>query len=86
MRIIFAGTPEPAVVALEKLLASSHEVVAVITRPDAKKGRGRTLHPSPVKALAQEHGIEVLTPTTLRPDSEDGPVSYTHLTLPTKLL
>ena len=53
MRIIFAGTPEPAVVALEKLLASSHEVVAVITRPDAKKGRGRTLHPSPVKALAQ---------------------------------
>lgn len=72
MRIIFAGTPEPAVVALEKLLASSHEVVAVITRPDAKRGRGRTLHPSPVKALAQEHGIEVLTPTTLRPDSEDG--------------
>lgn len=72
MRIIFAGTPEPAVVALEKLLASSHEVVAVITRPDAKKGRGRSLHPSPVKALAQEHGIEVLTPTTLRPGTEDG--------------
>ncbi|WKS65010.1 methionyl-tRNA formyltransferase [Corynebacterium accolens] len=72
MRIIFAGTPEPAVVALEKLLASSQEVVAVITRPDAKKGRGRSLHPSPVKALAQEHGIEVLTPTTLRPGTEDG--------------
>lgn len=72
MRIIFAGTPEPAVVALEKLLASSHEVVAVITRPDAKKGRGRSLHPSPVKALAQEHGIEVLTPTTLRAGTEDG--------------
>lgn len=72
MRIIFAGTPEPAVAALEKLLASSHEVVAVITRPDAKKGRGRSLHPSPVKALAQEHGIEVLTPTTLRPGTEDG--------------
>ena len=72
MRIIFACTPEPAVVALEKLLASSHEVVAVITRPDAKKGRGRSLHPSPVKALAQEHGIEVLTPATLRPGTEDG--------------
>ncbi|WP_411701707.1 methionyl-tRNA formyltransferase [Corynebacterium sp. LaCa97] len=72
MRIIFAGTPEPAVVALEKLLASSHEVVAVITRPDAKKGRGRSLHPSPVKALAQEHGIEVLTPSTLRPGTEGG--------------
>lgn len=72
MRIVFAGTPEPAVVALEKLLASSHEVVAVITRPDAKKGRGRSLHPSPVKALAQEHGIEVLTPSTLRFGTEDG--------------
>lgn len=72
MRIIFAGTPEPAVVALEKLIASRHEVVAVITRPDARKGRGRTLHPSPVKALALEHGIEVLTPTTLKPGTEDG--------------
>lgn len=72
MRLIFAGTPEPAVVALEKLLESDHEVVAVITRPDARKGRGRTLHPSPVKALAQEHAIEVVTPTSLRPDTEDG--------------
>jgi len=72
MRIIFAGTPEPAVVALEKLIASSHEVVAVITRPDARKGRGRSLHPSPVKAVAQEHCIEVLTPSSLRPDTEDG--------------
>ena len=66
MRLVFAGTPEPAVVALEKLIASDHEVVAVLTRPDAKRGRGRTLHPSPVKALALEHGIEVLTPTTLK--------------------
>lgn len=70
MRLIFAGTPEPAVVALEKLIASDHEVVAVLTRPDAKKGRGRTLHPSPVKALALEHGIEVLTPTSLRGNEE----------------
>lgn len=66
MRLVFAGTPEPAVVALEKLIASEHEVVAVLTRPDAKKGRGRTLHPSPVKALAQEHGIEVQTPEKLK--------------------
>ena len=72
MRIIFAGTPEPAVVALEKLIASEHEVVAVLTRPDARKGRGRSLHPSPVKELAQKHGIEVLTPTSLKPDTEDG--------------
>lgn len=40
MRIVFAGTPEPAVVALEALLKSKHEVVAVLTRPDAPKGRG----------------------------------------------
>lgn len=72
MRIIFAGTPEPAVVALEKLIASRHEVVAVITRPDARRGRGRSLHPSPVKALAEKHGIEVLTPSTLKPGTEDG--------------
>lgn len=72
MRLIFAGTPEPAVPALEKLINSEHEVVAVITRPDARKGRGRTLHPSPVKELAEKHGIEVLTPTSLKPDTEDG--------------
>ena len=68
MRLVFAGTPEPAAVALEKLIASRHEVVAVLTRPDARKGRGRTLHPSPVKALALEHGIEVLTPESLKLD------------------
>lgn len=72
MRLIFAGTPEPAVVALRRLLDTDHEIVAVITRPDARRGRGRTLHPSPVSALAQEHGIEVLTPTTLKPGTEDG--------------
>lgn len=68
MRLVFAGTPEPAAVALRRLLASEHEVVAVLTRPDARKGRGRTLHPSPVKALALEHGIEVLTPESLTRD------------------
>ncbi|QDZ42663.1 methionyl-tRNA formyltransferase [Corynebacterium sp. sy039] len=67
MRLIFAGTPQPAVVALEKLLASEHEVVAVLSRPDAPRAkRGRTLYPSPVAALAQEHGIEVLKPPTLK--------------------
>lgn len=66
MRLVFAGTPETAVPALEALLASPHEVVAVLTRPDARSGRGRTLHPSPVKAVAMEHGIEVLTPVSPR--------------------
>lgn len=67
MRLIFAGTPAPAVVALERLLDHSHhEVVAVLTRPDARRGRGKTLSPSPVKALANERGIPVLTPQSLR--------------------
>lgn len=72
MKLVFAGTPEPAVPALEALIASDHEVVAVITRPDARKGRGRKMVPSPVKEVALEHGIEVLTPTTLKADTEDG--------------
>lgn len=72
MRLIFAGTPEPAVVALSRLLESEHEVVAVLTRPDARRGRGRTLHPSPVSELAQQHGIEVLTPATIKPNTPDG--------------
>lgn len=62
MRLVFAGTPAPALPALRALLASSHEVVGVVSRPDARSGRGRTLAPSPVKALALEHGLPVLTP------------------------
>ena len=71
MRLVFAGTPEPAVVALEALLASEHDVVAVLTRPDARRGRGRSLQPSPVAQRALEHGIEVLRPTSLKPDTDD---------------
>jgi methionyl-tRNA formyltransferase len=63
MRLVFAGTPEPAVPALRALLDSGrHEVVAVVTRPDAPAGRGRSVVRSPVGTLADEHGIEVLTP------------------------
>ncbi|WP_344684752.1 methionyl-tRNA formyltransferase [Saccharopolyspora taberi] len=63
MRLVFAGTPEPAVPALRGLIESGrHEVAAVVTRPDAPAGRGRRLVRSPVGALADEHGIEVLTP------------------------
>lgn len=70
MRLVFAGTPEPAAVALQRLIDSDHEVVAVLTRPDARKGRGRTLHPSPVKELAVANGIEVLTPERLSGDND----------------
>lgn len=66
MRLLFAGTPGVAVPVLEALLSSEHEVVAVLTRPDAARGRGRTVSSSPVKQRALEAGIEVLTPTSLR--------------------
>jgi methionyl-tRNA formyltransferase len=62
MRLLFAGTPAVAVPALRGLLASSHEVVAVLTRPDAAAGRGRRLVPSPVAEIALAEGIEVLRP------------------------
>jgi methionyl-tRNA formyltransferase len=63
MRLVFAGTPEVALPSLRALLDSGrHEVAAVVTRPDAPAGRGRRLVRSPVGALADEHGIEVLTP------------------------
>ncbi|MFC6238637.1 methionyl-tRNA formyltransferase [Longivirga aurantiaca] len=62
MRLVFAGTPEVALPSLAALIASHHEVVAVVTRPDAPAGRGRSLQASPVAGLAVEHGIEVLKP------------------------
>jgi len=63
MRLVFAGTPEPAVPSLRALLETPrHEVVAVVTRPDRPAGRGRAVRPSPVRALADEAGIEVLAP------------------------
>lgn len=66
MRLLFAGTPEVALPTLRALLASDHEVVAVLTRPDAPRGRGRTLHPSPVAELARAEGLAVLTPRSLK--------------------
>ena len=62
MRLVFAGTPETAVPALDALLASRHEVAAVVTRPDAPAGRGRKVEASPVAQRAAAAGLEVLTP------------------------
>jgi methionyl-tRNA formyltransferase len=63
MKLVFAGTPEVAVPALDALIASAqHEVAAVVTRPDAPAGRGRRLVASPVAQRAEEAGIEVLRP------------------------
>ena len=66
LRLVFAGTPDAAVTSLRSLLASRHEVAAVVTRPDAPAGRGRRLEPSPVAALARAEGLEVLTPAKPR--------------------
>ncbi|MFB7336610.1 methionyl-tRNA formyltransferase [Streptomyces adustus] len=67
MKLVFAGTPEVAVPALDALIASGrHEVAAVVTRPDAPAGRGRRLVASPVAQRAEEAGIEVLKPAKPR--------------------
>lgn len=66
MRIVFAGTPEVAVPSLQAFADSGHDLVAVVTRPDARAGRGRTLQPSPVKVLAEQLGVPVLTPASAR--------------------
>ncbi|EHQ51266.1 methionyl-tRNA formyltransferase [Ectothiorhodospira sp. PHS-1] len=68
LRIIYAGTPDFAVPALEALIASPHDVVAVYTQPDRPAGRGRKLTPSPVKQVALAHGIPVEQPERLRPE------------------
>ncbi|MET0052756.1 MAG: methionyl-tRNA formyltransferase [Candidatus Thiodiazotropha sp.] len=66
LKIIFAGTPDFAAVALKALLSTEHTVVAVYTQPDRPAGRGRKLQPSPVKQLALEHAIPVCQPQTLK--------------------
>jgi methionyl-tRNA formyltransferase len=62
MRVVFAGTPEVALPALAAVAASAHELVGVVTRPDAPAGRGRRLAPSPVAEAAEQLGVPVLKP------------------------
>jgi methionyl-tRNA formyltransferase len=66
LRLLFAGTPAPAIPSLEALLASDHEVVAVLTRPDARSGRGRKVSRSPVAERADAAGLPVLQPRSPR--------------------
>ncbi|WP_283133711.1 methionyl-tRNA formyltransferase [Rhizohabitans arisaemae] len=66
MRLVFAGTPFTALPSLDALLASRHEVVAVVTRPDAPAGRGRRQTTSPVAERAEQAGIETLKPARAR--------------------
>ncbi len=65
-RIIYAGSPDFAVPALQALLDSSHEVVAVLTQPDRPAGRGRKLKACPVKTAAEQAGLRVMQPDSLR--------------------
>src|SRR5215472_7715459 len=69
MRLVFAGTPEVALPSMDAIAASEHELVAVVTRPDAPAGRGRTVARSPVGAWADERAIPVLTPVRPREQS-----------------
>jgi methionyl-tRNA formyltransferase len=62
VRLVFAGTPAVTLPSLHAIAASGHELLAVVTRPDAPAGRGRRLVRSPAGAWADEHGVEVLTP------------------------
>ncbi len=66
MRIIFFGTPAFAIPSLVALLQSEEEVIAVVTQPDKKKGRGRISSPSPVKELAIDRGIKILQPVNIK--------------------
>ncbi|WP_018986755.1 methionyl-tRNA formyltransferase [Methylophilus methylotrophus] len=67
MRIIYAGTPEFAVPALQGLIDAGHEIVMVLTQPDRPAGRGMQLKASPVKQLALQHGLRVFQPESLKP-------------------
>ncbi|KRD20334.1 methionyl-tRNA formyltransferase [Mycobacterium sp. Root265] len=78
MRLVFAGTPEPALPSLRRLIESeNHDVVAVLTRPDAAAGRRGKPAPSPVAQLAAEHGIPVLKPE--RPNTAEFVAELTAL-------
>ena len=72
MRVVFAGTPEPALASLQAIADSDHELVGVVTRPDAPSGRGRKLVASPVAQLAEQLGVPVLKPDHPRdPEFQD---------------
>ena len=66
MKIVFMGTPDFAVGALEALVEAGHEVVAVVTQPDKPKGRGKEMQQTPVKACALKYNIEVFQPVKIK--------------------
>jgi methionyl-tRNA formyltransferase len=78
MRIIYAGTPEFAVPALQGLIDAGHDIVMVLTQPDRPSGRGMQLKASPVKQLALQHGLNVFQPENLKPSEVQDQIAVTH--------
>ena len=70
MRLVFMGTPDFAVPALEALVAAGHEIACVYTRPPRPAGRGQRPRPSPVEAAAEALGLPLRTPASLRDPAE----------------
>ena len=79
MKIIFAGTPEFAAVALDALLKTEHEIVAVYTQPDRKAGRGQKLTASAVRQLAVAHDMPVHQPLHFKSSTEEGLAAQAEL-------
>jgi methionyl-tRNA formyltransferase len=77
MKIVFMGTPEFALPALQRLIESRHEVVLVITQPDRPKGRGKKVEASAVRAVAEKHGLPVIVPEKLRKEDVAGQIRAT---------
>ncbi|MCM1272353.1 MAG: methionyl-tRNA formyltransferase [Clostridium sp.] len=69
MRVVYMGTPEFAVYALQAIIENGHDVIAVVTQPDKAKGRSKALLPTPVKAVAVEHNIPVYQPEKVRDEA-----------------
>lgn len=78
MRIIYAGTPEFAVPALQGLVAAGHDIVMVLTQPDRPAGRGMQLKASPVKQWAQQQGLRVFQPESLKSAEVQAEIAATH--------
>jgi len=78
LKIIFAGTPDFAVPALAALIQAGHEVVMVLTQPDRPAGRGMKLKASPVKVLAEQHGLFVFQPETLKDAAVQARIAETN--------
>jgi len=79
LRVAFMGTPDFAIPTLQALLDAKFDVMAVYTQPPRPAGRGKSLRPSPVHAFADQHGIEVRTPKSLR--NEDAAADFAALNL-----